>query len=156
MPRRKKDKERSSAGLDDDNDLPAELQILNMHDDRRGRARRERKSGNGSASGEEEDVEEEERGEDNETAKAASNSVPEVNERYFVPASLWPDEKAKKTPHGKGWLATVLSVSSAAGKKRKKTSGANEETVSFKCDGEKETVSMTVAAFRKKCKPIEA
>ena len=80
------------------------------------------------------------------------SSPPEVDERFFVPASLWPNEKSKKTAHGKGWLASVVRVAPAgrAGKKKK----GDELVVHFVCDGEKEPVSMAMDAFRANCKSI--
>ena len=77
----------------------------------------------------------------NTTKEVEEAVVPEVNERFFVPASLWPDEKPNKTEHGKGWVASVLSV-----KKGK--------IVHFQCDGEDEPVSMPVGAFREHCKSL--
>ena len=60
--------------------------------------------------------EDDEEDEEVEEAAAASEGAegdvapPEIDERFFVPASLWPEEKPKKTPHGKGWLATVVAI----------------------------------------------
>ena len=117
------------------------------------------------AEAEEETKEEEEEAaaEDEEVAaKGATDpsGPPAVDERFFVPASLWPDEKPTKTAHGKGWLASIVSVAPAAtatGKKRKSAGSSNAEaemTVRFKCDGEDEPVSMAVAAFREHCKSL--
>jgi len=87
------------------------------------------------------------------------SSPPEIDERFFVPASLWPDEKAKKTAHGKGWLATVVKVAAPAGRagKKRKSAGAeggDDMVVHFVCDGEEEKIPMGVSAFRAKCKSI--
>ena len=112
------------------------------------------------ANEEKEEPKEEEKQEEEKEKKAdtGTSAVPKVDERYFVPASLWPDEKPGKTPHGKGWLASIMSVSSAspAGKKRKSASSKPdaEMIVRFKCDGEDESVSMDVSAFLKHCKSL--
>ena len=104
--------------------------------------------------------EEEEAAADAKAATASSEELPEVGERFFVPASLWPDEKPTKTAHGKGWLASIVSVSSAspAGKKRKSAGSTKPEAaemiVRFQCDGEDEPVSMAVSAFRGHCKSL--
>ena len=46
---------------------------------------------------------------------------------WFVPARLWPTEKANSTPHGRGWIAHVQSVQRLA---------ARGDAVTFLCEGE--------------------
>ena len=59
----------------------------------------------------------------------ATGGLPQVDDRCFVPASLWPDEKPGKTPHGKGWLATVVKVAPAAPSGKKRKSGGGDEVL---------------------------
>eukprot|EP00964_Phaeocystis_antarctica_P126269 scaffold90010_cov71-Phaeocystis_antarctica.AAC.2 len=44
---------------------------------------------------------------------------------WFVPARLWPTEKANSTPHGRGWIAHVQSVQRIA---------ARGDAVTFLCE----------------------
>ena len=72
-----------------------------------------------------------------------------VNERFFVPPRSG-DEKPTKTAHGKGWLASIVSVSSRPLRAKRKTRLLKPEAemiVRFRCDGEDEPVSMAVNAF---------
>ena len=50
---------------------------------------------------------------------------------WFVPARLWPTEKANSTPHGRGWIAHVQSVQRIA---------ARGDAVTFLCEGETDAV----------------
>ena len=66
------------------------------------------------------------------------SKLPEVDDRYFVPAWLWPKVKPMETKHGKGWLASVVSVNRA-------------EAVRFQCDGEAAPAAMALGTFREHC-----
>lgn len=90
-------------------------------------------------------------------------SLPEINDRCFVPASLWPQERSKLTAHGQGWLASVLAVQAAkhvspsgtpSGKRKSpsKKRVADDGHVILQCDGETHSVSLTLSAFRTHCK----
>lgn len=69
---------------------------------------------------------------------------PIVGSRYFIPATLWPDETASETPHGLGWLAVVRSVKG----------GQRQRVVSITCDGEKSSVSFRADVFTEQCQQI--
>ena len=61
---------------------------------------------------------------------------------WFVPARLWPTEKANSTPHGRGWIAHVQSVQRIA---------ARGDTVTFLCEGETDAVDLLLAEFVSAC-----
>ena len=66
---------------------------------------------------------------------------------WFVPARLWPTEKANSTPHGRGWIAHVQSVQRIA---------ARGDAVTFLCEGETDAVysiqnSEQLAEFVRAC-----
>ena len=119
-------------------------------------------AGSGRKKGKEAKAEAAEPMEQETPADEAADPLPQANERYFVPASLWPTETPNKTAHGEGWLASVIHVSAPApsGKKRKRSAGKAEappedSIVTFKCDGEDEPVTMAVGAFVENCKRVE-
>lgn len=88
---------------------------------------------------------------------SANGAIPQINDRYFVPSSLWPHEAARQTDFGLGWLATVLGVESAPGKKRKGAQKSADActTVHFCCDGDGDLISeLLLPAFREHCQPL--
>ena len=65
-----------------------------------------------------------------------SSHTPAKGDRYFVPAKLWPKEKPRVHPLGRGWMASVVSSSKGV--------------VKIRCDGE-ETAPLDRAVFIREC-----
>ena len=61
---------------------------------------------------------------------------------WFVPARLWPGERANNTPHGRGWIAHVQSVQRVT---------ARGDAVTFLCEGETDAVDLLLKDFVSAC-----
>ena len=73
-------------------------------------------------------------------AAATEHRLPHAHERCYVPHDLWPQEASTSTPHGAGWLGTVVA--------------ATEHGVRFRCDGEADAVSLMPRVFTERCAVI--
>ena len=71
---------------------------------------------------------------------ATEHRLPRAHERCYVPHGLWPQEVPTATPHGAGWLATVVATT--------------EYRVKFRCDGEADAVSLKPHIFTERCAVI--
>jgi hypothetical protein len=72
-----------------------------------------------------------------------------ASERYFIPAWLWAHEKPAQTPHGPGWLATVVSVEAG-------NAYDGAASVTFVCGEDEMEAVMLAAAFEQHCTRLDS